>query len=45
VIPRPPEPDPGPTTAVKEPETNPHAGWILVLVIAAILLFVIAANH
>ena len=45
VIPRPPEPDPGPTTAVKEPETNPHAGWILVLVIAAILLFIIAANH
>ncbi|WP_406440797.1 hypothetical protein OHB00_34985 [Streptomyces sp. NBC_00631] len=29
----------------KAPETGPQAGWILVLVIAVILLFVIASNH
>ncbi|OLZ69364.1 hypothetical protein AV521_17685 [Streptomyces sp. IMTB 2501] len=51
-----PRPHPGPDTAVKDsgstpteaartPPTAPHSGWVLVLVIAVILLFVIASNH
>ena len=37
-----PEPESVPPNA---PATTPQVGWILVLVIAVILLFVIAANH
>ncbi|TKA02192.1 hypothetical protein [Actinacidiphila oryziradicis] len=34
-----------PTVEIQKPPTTPHGGWILVLVIAVILLFVIASNH
>ncbi|WP_328640055.1 hypothetical protein [Streptomyces canus] len=44
-IPRPLVPAPEPTPTVKTPEPNPHTGWILVLVLAVIVLFVIASNH
>jgi hypothetical protein len=39
-----PVPKPGPTPP-NAPDPGTQAGWILVLVIAVILLFVIAANH
>jgi len=44
-VPQPPVPAPEPTPTVKTPEPNSHAGWILVLVLAVIVLFVIASNH
>lgn len=38
-------PGPGPAGEPSKPETTLHGGWILVLVIALVVLFVIASNH